>query len=127
MRFLIFLAINLLLYVPLFPQSDQDSIIIDDTSINYGEIEQGSSGIREIKFTNKGSSHLAVSDIIASCSCMTVSWEQQPILPGQQGRIKNRYNTAETGRFMKTITVYSNASNSPPKLSVFGNVLSNNH
>ncbi len=80
---------------------------------NYGTIQKGGDGNCEFVFTNEGNEPLILSNVKASCGCTTPSWTKEPIMPGKTGTIKVRYNTNNVGSFTKTITVTSNAIDSP--------------
>ena len=80
---------------------------------NYGTIAKKSDGNCVFQFTNKGNEPLILSNVRASCGCTVPTWSKDPIMPGQQGEIKVRYNTNNVGGFNKSITVTSNAVDSP--------------
>lgn len=100
--------------------STQDSIVFEKMVHDYGTIEQGGDGNCEFKFTNKGKLPLVLSNVKASCGCTVPEWPKEPILPGKNGSIKVKYNTANIGSFGKTITVSSNAINSSVILTIKG-------
>ena len=94
-----------------------------ETEHNYGTIQKGGDGNCEFTFTNDGNEPLILSNVKASCGCTTPSWTKEPVMPGKTGTIKVRYNTNNVGGFNKTITVTSNAINSPRVvLKIKGNV-----
>lgn len=88
-------------------------ISFNEIEHNYGNIQKGGDGNCEFVFTNEGNEPLILSNVRASCGCTTPSWTKEPIMPGQTGTIKVRYNTNNAGAFNKTITVTSNAVNKP--------------
>lgn len=91
---------------------------------NYGQIQKGGDGNCEFTFTNTGNEPLILSNVRASCGCTTPSWTKDPIMPGQTGTIKVRYNTNNVGGFTKTVTVTSNAVDVPRVvLKIKGNVV----
>ncbi|HOH24523.1 MAG TPA: DUF1573 domain-containing protein, partial [Bacteroidales bacterium] len=49
----------------------------------------------------------------ASCGCTTPSWTKDPVAPGQSGEIKVTYDTHRIGAFSKSVTVTSNAVETP--------------
>jgi hypothetical protein len=102
----------------------KDSIYFDKTVNDYGDIAQGSSGECTFTFYNKGKAPLVLSSVNASCGCTTPEWPRNPVKPGESGVIKVKYNTQIVGHFEKTISVYSNAVNSPVVLRITGNVTS---
>lgn len=91
---------------------------------NYGQIEKGGDGNCEFTFTNTGNEPLILSNVRASCGCTTPSWTQAPVMPGQTGTIKVKYNTNNIGAFNKSVTVTSNAVDNPRVvLKIKGNVV----
>ena len=98
-------------------------IYFSETTFDYGEIEQGSDGIYTISFKNIGKDAIIINNVRSSCGCTVPSWPRQPVEPGGSGEIEVKYNTALTGSFMKSVTVYSTAGNSPVKLTVKGKVI----
>ncbi len=88
-------------------------ITFNEMEHNYGTIQKGGDGNCEFVFTNEGNEPLILSSVKASCGCTTPSWTKEPIMPGKTGTIKVKYNTNNQGGFTKTITVMSNAVNSP--------------
>jgi hypothetical protein len=73
-------------------------------------------------FRNSGEAPLTIKNVKSSCGCTVPKWSKKPILSGEQGSIRVKYDTRRKGRFRKTITVYSNASNSPVVLTIKGSV-----
>jgi hypothetical protein len=104
------------------PINPQDSIIFLSIVHDYGTIVQGSDGSCEFRFTNKGKVPIVLNDVKASCGCTTPEWTRTPVAPGEKGIIKVTYNTNNVGAFGKSITVSSNAKNSPVVLTIKGNV-----
>lgn len=103
-----------------------DSIVFVKLIHDYGTIAQGSDGMCEFVFTNKGNKPLILSNVRASCGCTAPTWPRAPILPGQKGTIKVGYNTQILGGFSKVVSVMSNASNSMVVLTIRGNVVPRN-
>lgn len=100
----------------------QDSIVFQSMTHDYGTIVQGADGSCEFKFTNKGKAPVVLNDVKASCGCTVPEWTRTPVAPGENGTIKVTYNTNNVGAFTKSITVNSNAVNSPLVLTIKGNV-----
>ncbi len=94
------------------------------TKHNFGKVEQGKPATYKFEFTNVGGKPLIIQDVKTSCGCTTPSWTKKPVPPGQKGYITVSYDTKNRpGSFNKTITVISNAKNSPVVLTVSGEVL----
>jgi hypothetical protein len=93
--------------------TDGPKISFTEQEHNYGTLQKGGDGNCEFVFTNEGNEPLILSNVKASCGCTVPTWTKEPIMPGQTGSIKVRYNTNNIGAFTKTITVTSNAVNTP--------------
>jgi len=98
-------------------------IYFPEMTYNYGEIEEGSDGTCKLEFKNIGNESIVINNVRSSCGCTATSWPKDPIASGVTGEIEVKYNTALKGSFMKTVYVYSTASNSPEKLIVKGKVI----
>ncbi|MDP2889611.1 MAG: DUF1573 domain-containing protein [Bacteroidota bacterium] len=102
------------------PASAQDSIVFDKMAHDYGTIIQGADGNCEFKFVNKGKAPIILNEVKASCGCTSPDWTRTPVAPGETGTIKVAYNTNIAGAFNKTVTVNSNAKNTPVVLLIKG-------
>jgi|TARA_B110000305_G_C19442209_1_gene642577 hypothetical protein len=78
-------------------------------TIDYGKIDKGSNGERVFLFTNVGTSPLIIENVKGSCGCTVPTKPDKPILPGDKGEIKVKYDTNRIGGFSKTVTIVSNA------------------
>jgi hypothetical protein len=78
-------------------------------TIDYGKIEKGSNGERIFVFTNVGTSPLIIETVKGSCGCTVPTKPDKPILPGNKGEIKVKYDTNRIGGFSKTVTIVSNS------------------
>lgn len=93
------------------------------TEWNYGTIEKASTGYRYFKFTNKGDKPLILQSAKPSCGCTVPSFPKEPIMPGEFGYIKVKYDTKRMGTFSKYITITTNVeSNNTIRLNIKGKV-----
>lgn len=93
------------------------------TEWNYGKIEKASTGVRFFKFTNTGTSPLVISKAKGSCGCTVPSYPKEPIMSGEAGYIKVKYDTKRVGAFTKYVTLTTNAtSNTSTRLKITGTV-----
>ncbi len=92
-------------------------------TIDYGEIKKGSDGVRVFEFTNTGNVPLVIANVTSSCGCTIPKKPEDPIQPGETGEIQVKYNTKLVGPIRKTVTVYSNAYESPKSLKIKGRVI----
>ena len=91
-------------------------------TLDYGEIERGSDGVRVFEFTNTGTAPLIISKVSSSCGCTIPKKPEDPILPGQSGEIQVKYDTNRPGPIRKAITVISNADTPTKILKIKGTV-----
>lgn len=116
-----FFAIGL--YAQESPVAKTDSIVFDKMVHNYGTIEQGGDGTCEFTFTNTGKEPLVLTSVRAGCGCTLPEWSKDPILPGESGVIKVKYDTRRVGPIAKAVVVTSNAINSRVVLRINGSVV----
>lgn len=91
-------------------------------TIDYGEIERGSDGVRVFEFTNTGDVPLVISNVRSSCGCTIPKKPEEPIMPGKVGKIEVKYDTNRVGPIRKAITVTSNADTPTKVLKIKGTV-----
>lgn len=100
------------------PEISFDKLVHD-----YGTIEKGADGMCEFVFTNIGKEPLILENVRSSCGCTVPSWPKEPVKKKKSGTIKVKYNTNRVGTISKSVTVYSNAKNSPIRLKITGKVI----
>jgi len=100
--------------------SNLSEITFSYLEYDYGTIMKGGDGSCEFRFKNTGNEPLILSNVHASCGCTIPSWTKEPVMPGKEGVIKVTYNTNRIGAISKSITVESNAKNSPVVLHIKG-------
>ena len=118
----------LLIFAPLAlsAQASGPMISFDMETIDYGDINKGSNGVRTFTFENTGDAPLDIQGVRSSCGCTIPKKPEAPIKPGKKGEITVRYDTNRVGVFRKTITVNTNVSNAAIiALKIKGNVLAN--
>ncbi len=91
-------------------------------TVDYGEINKGSDGVRVFEFTNTGNAPLIVSNVKSSCGCTIPKKPKDPILPGKTGTIEVKYDTNRVGPIRKAITVTSNADTPTKVLKIKGTI-----
>ena len=122
----VFLLIALIFAISVYSfaqQTEADTTLViqfDSLVHDYGTIVKGSDGGCEFVFRNAGKTPLILNNVQASCGCTVPEWTREPVQPGKSGVIKVKYNTQIVSTFNKSITVISNAKNSPVILSIKG-------
>ena len=99
------------------------AIQFDKEVHDYGTMKQHGDATTEFKFTNTGSEPLIISNAKGSCGCTVPQWPKEPIMPGQSNVIKVKYDSKRLGPINKSVTITSNASNTPTKvIRIKGNI-----
>lgn len=105
--------------------AQQPVITFAKTEHDFGKINEADGRVTTVfEFKNEGMEALILSNVRASCGCTTPKWTREPVEPGQTGQITVTYNpNGRPGRFQKTITITSNASEPTTKLYIKGEVI----
>jgi hypothetical protein len=90
---------------------------------DFGKIKQYGNATTEFTFTNTGDAPLIISNCKGSCGCTVPTWPREPIAPGASASIKVKYDSKRVGPINKSVTITSNASNTPTKVvRITGNI-----
>lgn len=90
---------------------------------NFGTIKQGDKVEYAFEFVNTGKDPLIITEAHGSCGCTVPEWPKEPLKKGEKGVIKITFNSAgKMGLQDKTVTITSNATDSPKILHVKGNI-----
>ncbi len=105
--------------------AQQPVITFEKTTHDFGKINEAGGRVTTVfEFVNEGMIPLVLTNVRASCGCTTPKWTREPIEPGQKGNITVTYNpNGRPGRFQKTVTVTSNATEPTTKLYIKGEVI----
>lgn len=107
------------------PKVDGAGIVFESETIDYGTIQKGADGKREFVLTNNGTKPLTITNAQGSCGCTVPTKPDGPIAPGAKASIGVKYDTNRVGPFTKTVTITSNASDTPKVLTIKGTVVDN--
>ena len=87
------------------------SITFKDSVLHIGKVEEGKMVDVEFEFTNTGTEMLVIKNVSASCGCTIPEKPEEPIAPGQTGKIKATFDSRGRGGLnQKAITVVANTS-----------------
>ncbi|MES2680789.1 MAG: DUF1573 domain-containing protein [Bacteroidota bacterium] len=104
----------------------QPKLEVLDAKQNFGFVKKGEVVKVVYDITNKGNQPLIISDTEVSCSCTTVEFPGQPVLPGQHAKIIVSFDTKTVyNRQDRVVYVNSNDPKGPAKLRYKGVVLKN--
>ena len=118
------IALGIFLSLNVLAQTLSPKISFETLKYDFGTIKEADGKVSTVfKFQNLGQQPLMLKNVSSSCGCTTPSYPREPILPGKGGEIKAVFDPANRpGRFIKHITVYTNASDQPITLEISGNV-----
>ncbi len=95
----------------------QPVIKFDNPTQHLGFVHKGDTLRFAFIFKNTGNKPLVISETKVECGCTVVEKPEYQTDPGKQGEIKVTFNTSPTiDRQDRTVTVVSNATNSPSVL-----------
>ena len=105
-------------------QSKRPAMSFNKTTHDFGTVkEKGGSVSTKFMFTNTGKQPVIIGKVNAACGCTTPDWSNKPIKPGEKGYVEAKFNPKNRpGRFNKSVTVYSNSTESPVVLRIKGEV-----
>jgi hypothetical protein len=91
------------------PKQDGAAIKFEKLVHDFGTITQGEQVEYNFVFTNTGNKDLIIANAHAACGCTVPEYSKQPIKPGEQGKIKVKFNSDfRTDAFEKAVTVTAN-------------------
>lgn len=99
-------------------------MVFERTSYDFGDVpRKGGDLVKEFRFVNEGDAPLVIKKITKSCSCMSVTYSRKPVVPGEMGVIKIKYepHKVEAGIFHKVLQIYNNTSESVRLVTIQGN------
>ena len=91
--------------------------------IDVGEIPQGTPKSINFEFKNTGTSTVIITNVQAACGCTATEYTKTPVKAGGTAVVTAVYNAAAKGSFNKTVSVTTNANETPTVLSFKGNVI----
>jgi hypothetical protein len=81
----------------------------DKTEHDFGVINEGDVVETVFSFTNSGKSELIITSAKGSCGCTVPEWPKEPIMPGETGEIKVKFNSDRKPNLQqKNITLVTN-------------------
>ncbi|MGI9532873.1 DUF1573 domain-containing protein [Lutimonas sp.] len=84
-------------------------IKFDKTEHDFGVINEGDVVETVFSFKNSGKSELIITSAKGSCGCTVPEWPKEPIMPGEEGTIRVKFNSDKKPNLQqKTITLVTN-------------------
>lgn len=98
------------------------TVEVFQNEFDFGEILEGETVIHNFEFKNTGSTPLIISNATAACGCTIPEKPLEPIMPGETGTIKVKFDSkGRKGKMYKNVTVVANADF--PQLVIKGHVI----
>jgi hypothetical protein len=102
----------------------QPSVKFEPQKKNFGFVKKGEVVKIEFPFTNNGNQPLLITAAKVECSCTTVDYPKQPILPNEKGMVIISFDTKTVyDRQDRIVVIVSNAKNNEQKIRFKGVVL----
>lgn len=84
-------------------------LAFDKIEHDFGVINEGDVVETVFSFTNSGKSELIITSAKGSCGCTVPEWPKEPIMPGESGEIKVKFNSDRKPNLQqKQITLVTN-------------------
>lgn len=94
-------------------------IKFDRTEHDFGTIKEGDVVETEFIFTNDGKSELIITSATATCGCTVPEYPKEPVLPGQQGTIKVKFDSNHRpNKQQKEVNLTTNTESGTEKLII---------
>ncbi len=101
--------------------SSQPQIKVVEPKKNFGWVTRGELVTLDYLIENTGNAPLVITEAEVSCSCTTVEFSREPLLPGQSRTIRVVFNTSSVyGRQDREVLLRSNSAKAPPPLRYKG-------
>ena len=89
------------------------------TEHDFGTINEGDVVETVFSFTNVGKSELIIASAKGSCGCTVPEWPKEPIMPGEMGEIKVKFNSYRKPNLQqKQITLVTNTGDGKEILKI---------
>lgn len=98
--------------------SGSADLVIEQTSIDLGQVINGEVRSMEIPLRNAGSSELVIESVTTSCGCTTAEVSPMTIQPGESGMLLVQFDSGahgpeSNGPVMRQVFIASNDSDEP--------------
>jgi len=106
------------------PASPTTTMEFEETSFDFGVVDQGEKVSYVYKFENTGDLPLVITNAKGSCGCTVPKYPKEPILPGEKAELTVEFNTkGKKGMQSKRVTITANTYPAQSYLTIKGEVL----
>ena len=92
-------------------QENKTGLIFNQTEYDFDTISDSGPYIYDFVFKNSGDIPVLISSVFSSCGCIVVEYPRNPILKGESGMVKVKYNATSDGYFTKLVIVKTDEEN----------------
>lgn len=104
--------------------NETSDLQFEQTTFNYGDIQEGEKVQTIFKFVNTGDEPLTITAAKGSCGCTVPSWPKEPIAPGATGEFVVRFDSKGKAGFQaKRVTITANTDPVNTYLTLKGQVI----
>lgn len=105
-------------------KADAPVMTFDETSHDFGDINEGDVVETKFKFKNTGKTDLIITNIKGSCGCTVPSnWKKEPIKPGEESEFTVRFNSRnKPNKQHKSVTITGNTAKGREVVKIAANV-----
>jgi subtilisin family serine protease/alpha-tubulin suppressor-like RCC1 family protein/uncharacterized membrane protein len=96
------------------------TLAVNPTTVDFGQVSVGSSGEKTVQFTNTGNAAISIGQINTGNGVFTASAGTKSLAPGETSSLLLRFSPVNGTSYTSTAQVYSNAENSPTRISLRG-------
>ena len=100
------------------PAGPTTTMAFEETTFDFGTINEGEKVRHTYKFTNTGNEPLIFSDAKGSCGCTVPDWPREPIAPGESNEVIVEFNSKnKSGKKNQKVTITANTN--PPQTFIY--------
>ena len=115
-------ATDATLSIPLSGTGTRGGLSANPTSVNFGSVPVGTSGLQSVTLTNSGTANVTISAASASGTGFSITGLATPLTltPGQNTSFTAKFSPAATGSASGSVSITSNAPGSPMSIALSG-------
>lgn len=100
------------------------TMTFEETTFNFGEIDEGERIQNVFSFTNTGDAPLMITNARGSCGCTVPEWPKAPIMPGESSYLIVEFNSKnKKGLQNKRVTLTANTNPAQSFLLIKGEII----
>lgn len=103
--------------------SQLGTLLFEDTTFDFKEINEGDVVTHTFKYKNVGKSPVLITEANTSCGCTVPDYKKEPIAPGEEGEINVKFNSeGKHGDIAKSVYVKSNGNPAIQGLMIYAKI-----